>query len=185
MFGTRNFRCLPTVAEAWASLTDSDRDILFWFLLADGISEVAINYVFANIFDEAKKNPAVGIGRALDITVNLVSIRRFNPRRLDAACHDISDLAPLTRKVRSAKVFMTVPQHPLFVQRAESLHHLVNANLWARAANLYVSHDNDLIDIAFSVAKTQQEVVAQRLGATQRLIRPIKAALNRANGPSR
>ena len=55
-----------------AKPTSSDRDV-FWFLLADGISKMAFNCVYLPRFpDEAKKNPAVGISRALDIIVNFI-----------------------------------------------------------------------------------------------------------------
>ena len=117
--------------------------LFYWFLLADGIAEVTINFVYLPSFsDEAKKNPAVGLSRALDIIVTWFFRASNTKSQSQRGLHD----GPATFRPCTL---------------GESLHHFVNAELWAH--KFYRSYGTNCNDIAFSGAKIQRGVISQSM----------------------
>jgi len=152
--------------EAWSSRSSAERSILVEFLLLDGIYKRAEVFSFLPLyFENAKKNPVVGLSLALEVLVNLVELRRTDSTSAEQAPAleiNLSDLAAFARQVKCSNVFKQVSQNSLFADQGDSVHHLVSGDLWAQVNSDYRQSDPSLRDIQYLLTKVAREAFAMK-----------------------
>mmetsp|Transcript_44220 Transcript_44220/g.102143 ORF Transcript_44220/g.102143 Transcript_44220/m.102143 type:complete len:1155 (-) Transcript_44220:77-3541(-) len=99
---------LVPLRETWLALQMTERAMLTSHLLADGIGEVAIMFIYLPLFfANARRNPCVGIYRALLLLVDLLELVHAQQEVSEEPTHEVDmfELASFAKETKCSHTF--------------------------------------------------------------------------------
>jgi len=123
---------IGALQEDWSRLSVPDRETLIQHFVADGISTLAFAFTFLPAYlANAKRNPAVGMHRALTVLVELIEAlqrdgyaEKIGARMLTVNLQELADFAATAQ---SAGAFMVVHVHSSLSRRKGALDFVISA----------------------------------------------------------
>jgi len=137
---------IGNLQKDWLQLSVADRRTLVEHFVADGISSLAFAFTFLPAYlANAKRNPAVGMSRALMVLVELIDTlqrdgyaEKIGARMLTV---NLQELADFTKTVESPSAFMVVHVHSSLARRRGALDFVISARHKQDAAQTNWSDD--------------------------------------------
>merc|ERR1712217_366747 len=101
---------LESIHATWFHLRPSERAMLVYHFLADGISEMAFSLAFLpQYFANARSNPAVGLHRALLVLIDVLEVLHHEKSTDQAEMMtievDMSELAAFAKDTKYSRDF--------------------------------------------------------------------------------
>jgi len=168
---------LETLQGSWMSISRSEREILTDHFLADGIQDIAFQFVFLPLyFANARTNASVGLRRSLLVLVELVELLNSEGWAQQSGEMtirvDLSDLAAFARQVKSPRIFEAVTGQLHFTMTGAEVRVGVSTQHWHRVDKTNRTDEtmNDFIHLLSQVARktTALESAVERVDAASK-----------------
>jgi hypothetical protein len=175
---------LAPIAEAWASLSFSDREILTDHLLWDGIMEKSMLLSFLPLyFTSARENSNAGLITALSLVADLILKLRVHPlvlqtyaqTRKSVVTVDVSDLAMFISSAQSSSLLLGCIEDAHLDLEGTTLRLSLTSKNWGR-----VHDDGHNIDMGNAL-----ERMMRKQQAVENMVKVVEMELKSANVPRR